>query len=290
VGSLDDHDFGVPDGTPCDDANGCTGGDACRQGTCVGGAPTACAAATTCHEAPLCDPGTGACLDASAQDDGTACSARDACVPDGTCYAGACTSEHDFCDDFDVCTTDRCDGAGGCIHEPIAGSCWALRGVTTFSATALGHTCDCTARTVVPPLALYADGTFAFPGGRTTCGGQDLVVPPETGTWSRTGRRYRLTTTNLSELLQIAEQCTGATVPITRYRTRVTVAPSGRRLTGVHTERAHGAGDTALRLGAVTRFRGRPTDHGVAQPADTAGARRCGLALQSCLRTAVQDN
>jgi len=276
--------LGAADGTLCDDANACTVGDTCRQGTCVGTTATTCGETPSCHDAPLCDPGTGACVAASLVDDDTTCSDADACVPEGTCRAGACTSEPGACEDFDVCSTDACDGAGGCTHHAIDGSCWAMRGTTTFYATALGHTCQCTTRTTVQPLAIYADGTFAIPGGPLSCRGQTVIVPPESGTWSRKGRRYHLSTENLDELLGIARDCTGTNVPIARYRTSVQISRSGQRLTGFHLERAHSG---PVVLTAVTRFRGRPTDRGVTQPART-GAARCGPELAACLQAQIR--
>jgi hypothetical protein len=280
---------GAPDGTACDDANACTTGDACRQNVCVGGTATPCGDATPCHDAPVCDPTTGACLAASVRPDDEYCSAPDGCVPSGTCRAGTCTPEHGLCNDFDVCTQDRCDGAGACLHEPIDGTCWALRGTTTFRATAYGQTCECTARTTVQPLALYANGTFAIPGGLARCNVGTLLIPPESGRWTKKGRRYRLTSTNLPEIAEIVTRCTGTGTPsVLGYRTAVRVSRDQRRLAGTHREHTKG-GNGRVAIAAVTTFRGKRTAHGVVQPSYTKGIRRCGTELGNCLREKIVD-
>lgn len=281
---------GAADGTPCDDASACTTGDHCERAACVGGTPTVCAAATGCSDASLCHPITGTCLPAFVRADDTECSDPDACVPEGTCQAGVCTPERDMCDDFDVCTTDGCDGAGSCVHGPIAGSCWARRGSVTIFATALGHTCSCTTRVTVQPLALYDDGRFAFPGGPATCQGTPIVVPEESGTWTRRGRRLALSTTNLPELIELAQQCGQSIVPkLSRYHTTVQLLRGGRRLRGTHVERARSGGSTSVQVTTVTRFRGVPTTSGRAI-ASTTKLGRCERQLIGCLRAAVSND
>src|SRR5262249_47786922 len=111
------------DGTPCDDLNACTATSTCRGGACVGADLVACPPAQPCHAAPVCDPTTGACLDAPALSDGVACDDATKCVHGGTCASGACVADHDPCDDGNPCTLDRCDGKGRCVHDVIAG-CW----------------------------------------------------------------------------------------------------------------------------------------------------------------------
>ena len=80
------------DGTPCDDGNPNTVGDACFGGICS--APNLCLGVTCapldpCHDAGVCDPGTGLCsnppkADGAACDDGNPCTANDACTS-GVC-------------------------------------------------------------------------------------------------------------------------------------------------------------------------------------------------------------
>jgi hypothetical protein len=84
---------GEPDAS-CDDQNSCT------AQTCIGG--------TTCTW--------------TAAADGTTCTGPNAfnCAPAGTCQAGVCVVPTDVsCEDQDPCTTDACDGAGGCVHVPL---------------------------------------------------------------------------------------------------------------------------------------------------------------------------
>ena len=96
------------DGTTCDDNNTCTGGDACKAGTCVGAAK----------------PGT--C------DDGKSCTTAD------TCIDGACAGKAKDCSDGEVCTTDSCDESllGACAHLPNKATCDDANACTT------GDTCD----------------------------------------------------------------------------------------------------------------------------------------------------
>ncbi|MCC6847906.1 MAG: DNRLRE domain-containing protein [Deltaproteobacteria bacterium] len=135
-----------PDGTTCNDGDGCTTADECTGGVC-GGDPVVCTALSQCHEAGTCT--AGVCSNpfkASGVgcDDGTLCTAPDECDGAGTCVGGnpvVCTPLsqcHDAgtcnpgtglcsnppspngtgCDDADLCTqTDECDGAGACVGE-----------------------------------------------------------------------------------------------------------------------------------------------------------------------------
>jgi hypothetical protein len=164
-----------------------------------------------------------------------------------------------------------------------------LRGSITIYATALGHTCNCTTRATVQPLALYDDGRFAFPGGPAACRGQSVIVPAETGTWQRRGRRLTLSTTNLPELVAITHQCVDSGAPpLTRYRTSVRLARSGRRLRGTHVERTKSDGSPTVQVTTVTRFRGVPTTTGRAV-ASTTKLGPCERRLIACLRAAVSN-
>jgi hypothetical protein len=275
---------GAADGTPCDDRNACTGSSSCRDGLCVGAAPVACAP-TSCREAPVCDPASGTCALPAALPDGTRCDDAAACVVGGTCDAGACVSAVPPCDDFDVCTADACGGAG-CVHEPIDGTCWQLRGTATFVANVRGATCSCTTRATPPPLALNADGTFARPGGVLRCeDGRLVVVPNETGsaTPSRRGR-LELETANLDDILDSIAACQTVAAPRT-YRGWVKVDPSGTRLRGQHVEAARTGG---LRLKTILRYRGTPTGSGTVDGASVS-IKRCTRQLVDCLRHELTD-
>jgi hypothetical protein len=83
----------VTDGTPCDDADACTLGDACAGGVCAWAQSVGC-------------------------DDGDACS-TDACEP----ATGQCRHEAVVCDDGNELTYDACDPSGGpCVSTPIVPS------------------------------------------------------------------------------------------------------------------------------------------------------------------------
>jgi hypothetical protein len=105
-----------PDGTPCDDANACTGGDTCQLGVCAGGAPVVCPPADQCHEAGTCDPLSGTCS-RPAKPDGTACDDGNACTQGDACRAGVCTGGASV-----TCAAmDQCHDAGVC--DPGTGTC-----------------------------------------------------------------------------------------------------------------------------------------------------------------------
>jgi hypothetical protein len=135
-----------PDGTTCDDADGCTSSDQCTGGVC-GGDPVVCTPLSHCHEAGTCT--AGVCSNpfkssGEGCDDGSLCTAPDECDGAGACVGGnpvVCTPLdqcHDAgvcddgtglcsdppsadgtgCDDGDACSqTDECDGAGACVGE-----------------------------------------------------------------------------------------------------------------------------------------------------------------------------
>ncbi len=91
----------APDGTGCNDQNGCTQTDTCSSGECVGANPVTCTPLDACHVAGTCNSGTGTCSNPP---------------------AGSGTS----CNDSNACTqTDQCDGSGNCVgSNPVA--CTAL--------------------------------------------------------------------------------------------------------------------------------------------------------------------
>ncbi len=121
------------DGTPCDDQDPCTTGEACWEGVCKGGAHVCeCEGDDDCPEpqdecSPLhCDLADHKCK-ATPKVDGTACDDGDVCTLGDKCQAGACQSgTAKDCDDQDSCTKDSCDTASGeCAHEfvPQFGCC-----------------------------------------------------------------------------------------------------------------------------------------------------------------------
>jgi len=151
------------DGTPCDDQEACTRGDACRSGQCRG-RPYGCDDGHDCTEDACLGDGTcrhllqpgfclidgvcrtdgesqGACLYCDPLQDpsqwtvraGAPCDDGDPCTADDRCGAstGGCQGTAYDCDDGLWCTRDACLGDGGCSHEvdPLAcridGTCQA---------------------------------------------------------------------------------------------------------------------------------------------------------------------
>jgi cysteine-rich repeat protein len=105
-------------GDDCDDGDDCTLADHCSDGVC-GGEPVACNDGNPCTE-DLCDGDTG-CKFINAGggcNDDNPCTFGDYCA-DGACQSGPLLS----CDDGNPCTTDSCDDAQGCLHEPSTGTC-----------------------------------------------------------------------------------------------------------------------------------------------------------------------
>ncbi|NUN15754.1 MAG: hypothetical protein HUU55_19180 [Myxococcales bacterium] len=105
-------------GATCDDGNTCTINDICVAGVCQGeggdqcddGNPCTtdvCGANGSCSHQPATG---GAC------EDGNPCTSGDTCAA-GTCKAGTPT----VCNDNNVCTTDTCSPASGCVHTPTSG-------------------------------------------------------------------------------------------------------------------------------------------------------------------------
>jgi regulation of enolase protein 1 (concanavalin A-like superfamily) len=97
----------------CDDGNKCTTGEACANKTCGGGVSTSCDDGKGCTT-DFCDAKTG-CYHLAAN--GT-CSDNDPCTAGDYCQAGNCAAGSSYvCDDGIACTTDSCDGAGGCTYS-----------------------------------------------------------------------------------------------------------------------------------------------------------------------------
>ena len=79
-----------PDGTQCDDTNGCTQVDSCQTGACVGTSPVICTAADACHNPGTCDTATGLCGAGGELPNGTSCSDGNICTQQDACQAGVC--------------------------------------------------------------------------------------------------------------------------------------------------------------------------------------------------------
>ena len=106
---------------PCEDADPCTIGDYCANGSCVGGS-----AALDCDDGNLCTadscvPGEGCAFDPTPGEctDGNPCTVGDRCE-DGVCVGGA---DPTVCDDHNPCTDDLCDAITGCRYVPNSAPC-----------------------------------------------------------------------------------------------------------------------------------------------------------------------
>ena len=138
-----------PDGTACVDGNACTQADTCQAGACTAGAPVVCGAGDACHEPGVCDPGTGACVNAP-RPDGTACNDGNACTQGDACGAGVCTAGAPV-----VCGGgDACHEAGVC--NPTTGAC--VNAPRPDGTPCAGGTCQagsCTVSNCVAPDACH---------------------------------------------------------------------------------------------------------------------------------------
>ena len=108
-----------PEGTACDDGDGCTQTDTCLAGTCTGGNTVVCAALDQCHTAGSCDSETGHCDNPIKATD-TACDDANACTHSDTCQNGVCTgSDPVICTASDQChEVGVCDAATGLCDDP----------------------------------------------------------------------------------------------------------------------------------------------------------------------------
>lgn len=137
------------DGTTCNDNNSCTYNDTCMDSACSG-TPNSCSDGLECTT-DTCD-GLGGCdypikggwclIDGACVADqeinaenvclacissydaygwsannGRTCDDEDQCTLYDYCWNGACTGIEYSCDDNLVCTSDFCDGMGGCVHD-----------------------------------------------------------------------------------------------------------------------------------------------------------------------------
>ena len=107
------------EGFACDDANACTAGDKCVEGTCTPGIEINCADDNPCTD-DSCDA-TDGCVH---MPNIAPCSDGDICTVNDTCADGACVPGNDLdCEDSNPCTADSCDVAVGCTHEPADEGC-----------------------------------------------------------------------------------------------------------------------------------------------------------------------
>ncbi len=120
---------------PCNDNNACTTNDLCDGGACQASGQLLCDDGNPCT-ADTCDSTVG-CLHAptdGACDDGNACTLVDQCIQ-GLCQGSLAPN----CDDSNVCTTDSCDPATGCVHGLNQAPCDDANVCTTVDQCHLGE-------------------------------------------------------------------------------------------------------------------------------------------------------
>ncbi|MBD91309.1 MAG: hypothetical protein CL940_13335, partial [Deltaproteobacteria bacterium] len=106
----------LADGSECNDGEGCTVEDVCKDGFCVGEAKV-CDDGNECTE-DWCDSATGSCQTLDS-DDGVMCDLENPCSYESVCMGGSCEEWlPTSCDDGNPCTTEgECDPeAGGCVY------------------------------------------------------------------------------------------------------------------------------------------------------------------------------
>ncbi|HVU00762.1 MAG TPA: hypothetical protein VHE30_03390, partial [Polyangiaceae bacterium] len=116
-----------PDGTGCNDGNGCTLTDTCQTGSCTGTTPVTCTALSQCYNAGVCQPASGTCTNppkaaGTSCNDGNACTTGDACNGSGSCSQSSpllCLST------TNPCKVTTCDVALGCVtnNRPNGTTC-----------------------------------------------------------------------------------------------------------------------------------------------------------------------
>ena len=102
---------------PCSDNNGCTTGDHCVAGGCVGQVKF-CGDGNPCT-ADTCQGVSGSCVHAAAPQ-GSTCNDGDVCTAGDTCNQGQCVpATTKSCDDNNSCTADSCNKfTGACLNTP----------------------------------------------------------------------------------------------------------------------------------------------------------------------------
>ncbi len=133
-----------PEGTACDDANGCTRADACVAGVCRGS--SGCSAQASCA-------GTGS---------GATCACASGYTGDGF-----------QCTDIDECSngTARCSTHASCTNTPGAFTCTCTSGYTGDGATCV--------TSVSAPIPVSQGGTVTVTDTASPLVGAGVVVPPQ---------------------------------------------------------------------------------------------------------------
>ena len=103
----------------------CSSNQQCDSGLCVDGVCCASACTEGCHSCNVAGS-LGACVPSQ---NGTPCVDNDLCNGQETCQSGVCQAGTPLaCEDKNVCTTDSCKPAKGCVYEPVANGTLCLNG------------------------------------------------------------------------------------------------------------------------------------------------------------------
>jgi hypothetical protein len=111
----------VPDheGLACFDADACTIGDICTDGTCTAGPSAFCADNNPCTD-DSCDPGAGCQF----TDNAAPCNDGDVCTTADICSQGQCLGGPELvCSDENACTDDSCNAVSGCLYIANEAAC-----------------------------------------------------------------------------------------------------------------------------------------------------------------------
>lgn len=182
-----------PDGTACNDGNGCTARDICAAGACTGADPVVCTARDACHDPGVCDPSSGICSN-PARPTGASCNDSDACTSTDACdAAGQCRGTPVVLDTSNPCRVGSCNPQTGISYAALpAGTPCGDSGVCTADGACISDepTCEnpsdgneCTEDTCADGVLVHrprlgspcaADG---FCDASATC----VMAPPEPG-------------------------------------------------------------------------------------------------------------
>jgi hypothetical protein len=103
-------------------SDSCDTGGVCADGACKTIKQTGCNDGNPCTK-DACDAKSGACTYMAIGGGGT-CNDGDACTVGDACTKGACLGAPTDCGDNNVCTTDACVPASGCVHKAATkGAC-----------------------------------------------------------------------------------------------------------------------------------------------------------------------
>jgi hypothetical protein len=117
-------------GGTCSDGKGCTTGDTCNNGVCVGTQVTCPAATDACHVAGTCQESTGSCSAQTIGNEGGACDDSNACTTGDKCQNGVCSGSA-LCVAPLVCNPATASCVAPACMQPTAAKDWPVLTVST---------------------------------------------------------------------------------------------------------------------------------------------------------------